>query len=117
MAKVVSGSGDATARIWDTATGQALHVIHGDVSPIFVVKWSPDGIRIVGGDLEGVLRVWNAATGQQLTTIQGSLGPIIDVEWSPDSVELAYSGPSRMIHIVDVSAVEFHATATPVRER
>ena len=45
--RVVTASGDKTARVWNAATGKAIAVVSGHDSPVNSAAFSPDGARVV----------------------------------------------------------------------
>lgn len=53
---------DATARVWDLATAEALHVLEHPGDPE-ALDWSPDGSVLVTGCDDGVARVWDPDAG------------------------------------------------------
>ncbi|MGO7947165.1 WD40 repeat domain-containing protein, partial [Rhizobium ruizarguesonis] len=61
---VATGSLDDTARIWDSATGEQLHVLNGHSAVLFSVAFSPDGKRIVTVSADRTTRVWDVATAR-----------------------------------------------------
>jgi WD40 repeat protein len=54
---------DATARIWDIATGSEDHVLKHPGDPE-ALDWSPNGSVVVTGCDDGIARVWNPITGE-----------------------------------------------------
>ena len=66
--RIVSGSYDNTVRVWDAATGQAVHdePMRGHEDGVTSVAFSPDGTRVVsgGGVFDNTVRVWDALTGE-----------------------------------------------------
>jgi len=68
--RVVTGSEDHTARIWDAETGQEKVILKGHSSKVVSVAWSPDGKRVLtGGDKTA--RVWDARAGESLFELTG----------------------------------------------
>ena len=63
--RVVSGSADKTARVWDLRPGRPAMTLSGHTDEINGVAFSPDGTFIVTGGDDNVARIWNAATGAQ----------------------------------------------------
>ena len=55
---LVSGSYDATIRLWDVATGEQLHTLEGHTYSITSVAVSPDGTRIASGSYDGTVLLW-----------------------------------------------------------
>jgi WD40 repeat protein len=47
--RVITASYDKTARLWDTATGNPIAVLHGHEDRVNSVVTSRDGTRIVTG--------------------------------------------------------------------
>ena len=54
--RMVSGSGDNTARIWDCDTGTPVHTLKGHTSWVLAVGWSPDDSRIATGSMDNTVR-------------------------------------------------------------
>jgi WD40 repeat protein len=63
--RVLTGSDDGSARIWDAATGKVLHHMAGHHHEVNSVAWSPDGTRVLTGSDDGSARIWDAATGEE----------------------------------------------------
>ena len=69
--RIASGSdeGDATIRLWDTATGQPIGqpMTSNTYHAVTILAFSPDGSRIVSGcDFEDSVQLWDTATGQSV---------------------------------------------------
>jgi WD40 repeat protein len=86
--QVVSGSGDRTVRLWDTATGAALQTLQGHNSWVTSVAFSPDGKQVVSGSGDETVRLWDVATGAALQTLEGHTGSVTSVAFSPDGEPL-----------------------------
>ena len=61
--RLISGSGDKTARIWNARTQKTIHVLKGHTDHIYAVAFSPDGSMAVTGSDDDTLKLWNAKTG------------------------------------------------------
>jgi hypothetical protein len=59
--RLVSASEDMTARIWETATWQAVIALHGHTDRVDDLAFSPDGHRIASASHDGTVRIWDAA--------------------------------------------------------
>src|SRR5206468_9397446 len=58
--KLLSGSEDKTAALWDVESGQLLAVYRGHTGGVSLVAFSPDGKRVAtAGAAELLARVWN----------------------------------------------------------
>ena len=62
--RIVTGSGDQTAKVWDARTGTALLELKGHTGRVSSVTFSPDGTRIVTGSEDRTAKVWDARTGR-----------------------------------------------------
>ena len=82
--RIVTGSWDQTAKVWEVASGRELLKLEGHTAPIWCVAISPDGQRIVTGSWDQTARVWEAVTSRPLLTLKGHSGPIRSVAFSPD---------------------------------
>jgi WD40 repeat protein len=64
--RIVTGSWDGTAKVWEAATGLELLALKGHGDEIEDVAISPDGKRIVTSSDDGTAKVWEAATAKQV---------------------------------------------------
>lgn len=63
----VSGSCDATVRLWDTrVASRAVKTFHGHQGDVNSVKFFPDGNRFGSGSDDGTCRLFDIRTGHQL---------------------------------------------------
>jgi WD40 repeat protein/DNA-binding SARP family transcriptional activator len=76
--RLVTGSRDATARVWDATSGEQLKILDpGGGGLIYGTAYSPDGQFIVTGQLGavagqlGAVVVWDAETFERLRTVDG----------------------------------------------
>ena len=58
--RVITGSNDKTARVWDAATGEILAVLEGHEGAVTSAWFSPDGMRVMTLTDANTLRIWNA---------------------------------------------------------
>jgi WD40 repeat protein/serine/threonine protein kinase len=83
--RIVTGSWDQTAKVWDAASGRELLPLKGHSAPIWCVAFSPDSRWIVTGSWDQTAKVWDAASGTNLLTLTGHAAPIRAVAFSLDS--------------------------------
>jgi WD40 repeat protein len=83
--RIVTGSWDNTAKVWDVASRKELFPLIGHSSLIMSVAFSPDGQRIATGSQDQTAKVWDAANGKELLTLKGHTHWIWAVAFSPDS--------------------------------
>jgi hypothetical protein len=70
--RVVTGTGDQTAQVWDAQTGDELACLRGHTNWVNSVAFDPDGRRVVTGSDDQTARIWDARSGECLEVIQGS---------------------------------------------
>ena len=96
--RIVIGSDDHAAKVWDALTGMPIVELKGNTAGILSVAFSPDGKRIVTGSkrenaFEGqgspaVTRVWDAKTGRPLLDMKGHTEDVLSVAFSPDGTRI-----------------------------
>lgn len=74
----MSGSRDATLRVWDIETGQCLHVLMGHVAAVRCVQY--DGRRVVSGAYDFMVKVWDPETETCLHTLQGHTNRVYSLQ-------------------------------------
>ena len=57
--RVVTGSSDNTARLWDAQTGTPIGDVMSHEFPVNAVAFSPDGTRLVTGSADMSARLWD----------------------------------------------------------
>ncbi len=83
--RIVTGSLDKRAKVWEAASGRELLTLKGHSDGINSVAFSPDGQRIVTGSRDHTAKVWEPASGRELLTLKGHGAAIRSVAFSPDS--------------------------------
>jgi WD40 repeat protein len=57
--RIVTASGDKTARIWDAASAKEIAVLRGHDIAVYSAAFSPDGSRIVTASEDKTARIWD----------------------------------------------------------
>jgi len=90
--KLISGSSDNTAIIWDTGVQvgvqaheqKLLHKLEGHKADVFAVAFSPDGNRAVTGSYDKDLRLWQVSDGSQIALMPGHGNRVNKIAVAPD---------------------------------
>ena len=82
--RIVTGSVDKTAKVWDAKSGAELLTLKGHTSGVISASFSADGSRIVTGSYDKTAKVWDAKSGAELLTLQGHTGGVYSASFSAD---------------------------------
>ncbi|MBD1849748.1 hypothetical protein H6F87_07000 [Cyanobacteria bacterium FACHB-502] len=68
---LLTGScGDHTIRLWNSQTGQPIHILHAYNDWIRALNFSADGKMLASGGQDLIVNPWNVHTGACLRTWQ-----------------------------------------------
>ncbi|TMQ26368.1 MAG: WD40 repeat domain-containing protein [Candidatus Rokuibacteriota bacterium] len=103
--RLVSGSRDGTARVWDTTRDVEEAVL----SPgwwrkaMWTVAISPDGALVAGGSDDFLVRVWDVKTRALHVVLEGHTQSIRVMGWSPDGRVFASGGRDTTVRLWDTA--------------
>ena len=83
-ARIITGSADNTARIWDVETEQVLETLAGHTAAVASVAFSPDGKRALTGSQDNAAKLWDATTGKEILTLKAHAQEVTAVSFSAD---------------------------------
>ena len=64
--RVVTASGDKTARLWDVESGKQIGVLSGHKNAVNSAAFSPDGRRVVTASDDRTARLWDSLPTKDL---------------------------------------------------
>ena len=76
--RVISGSRDASLRVWDVQRGRCLSVLQGHVAAVRCVQY--DGGRAVSGAYDYTVKIWDVLTAQCLHTLTGHTNRVYSLQ-------------------------------------
>jgi len=85
--KVLTGSDDATAKLWDASDGTLLRTF-GDTAWVNSVAFSPDGTKVLTGSDDATAKLWDASNGSLLRTFSGHTSWVMSVAFSSDGTKV-----------------------------
>lgn len=100
--KILTGSDDRTARVWDAATGQQLLTMN-HAGRITCAAFSPDGKRIVTASLDKTARVWDGSTGRLSLELKGHTAGVWNASFSPDGRRVLTASSDKTARIWDIA--------------
>jgi hypothetical protein len=104
--RVLTGSRDDTARLWDAATGKELRAFKGHEHFVRSVAFSPNGIRVLTGSSDDTAHLWDAATGRELRAFKGHQGSGWSIAFSPDGMRVLTGSGNSIAHLWDAATGE-----------
>ena len=99
--RLIAGSNDKIARVWDIETQKLKFELRGHDGPITAVAVTREGNRIVTGSNDRTLRIWDADTGDYQREIRGHLDSVTDVTITPDGKRIISVSTDRTAYIWD----------------
>ncbi len=101
---VASGSSDNTIKLWDVASGSALHPLIGHNGPVFGVAFTWKGRMLASASGDGTVKVWDVGAGRALLTLSGHTDRVYAVAYSPDGRMLASASKDHTVKLWEVAA-------------
>lgn len=101
--QLVSVSLDGTAILWSLiGEGGRLHPPIQHNSPVYTVKFSPDGNSFVTGSADKLIRLWDTNTAEHSNTLIGHKDTVSDIDYSPDGSSLVSGSPDGTVFLWDI---------------
>ncbi|WP_173012835.1 AAA family ATPase [Niveispirillum sp. SYP-B3756] len=102
--RIVTVSGDKTARVWDAASGRGIAILRGHEDLIRSASFSPDGTRIVTVSDDKTARVWDAASGREIAILRGREDAIWSASFSPDGTRIVTASGDQTARVWDAAS-------------
>ena len=80
--KIVSGTDDKLAIVWDALSGVKILELRGHLHNVRSVSWSPNGEQIASGSFDTTAIIWDAGTGEILFELKGHSVSVSIVAWN-----------------------------------
>ncbi len=103
-ARVASASSDQTVRIWDTKSGECLHVLKGHRGCVRSAVFSPSSKRVASASDDQAVRIWDTKSGECLHVLEGHEGSVNFVIFSPDGTTIASASDDEAVRIWDAES-------------
>lgn len=100
-ARIVTGSADHTAKVWDAASGKESLTLRGHGGAVKSVAFSPDGQRILTGSWDGTAMVWDATNGGNLLVLKGHDAAVFSAAYSANGQRIVTGSHDRTARVWD----------------
>lgn len=116
---IATGSGDASARIWEMNEDKTLGLKSSTRLPhsietgdnknkdVTTLEWSSNGLLLATGSYDGIARVWDRK-GTLIQTLRGHTGPIFSLKWNHKGNFLLSGSYDKTIIVWNVSNIGNH---------
>ena len=102
-ARLLTGSLDHTARVWDARTGQPVTPPLPHTDQVRAAAFNPNGTSVLTGSTDKTARLWDAATGQPLCPPLVHPTGVRCVAFSPDGKLAATGCSGNTAHVWDAA--------------
>jgi tRNA A-37 threonylcarbamoyl transferase component Bud32 len=110
-ARVVTASGDSTAKVWDARTGAEVLTLKGHADQVTSASFSADGARAVTGSYDNTAKVWDARTGAEALTLRGHTGQVTSASFSPDGARVVTASSDSTAKVWDTAPISLESLA------
>lgn len=76
--KILTGSFDRTAKLWEVSTGKLWHTLEGHVAEIVCVIFDPTSTRACTGSMDNTAKLWDLERGCEISTLIGTFLSLIN---------------------------------------
>jgi WD40 repeat protein/tRNA A-37 threonylcarbamoyl transferase component Bud32 len=101
--RVVTASGDRTAKVWDAKTGAEVLTLKGQTINVNSASFSPDGTQVVTANGDGTARIWDVKpyTGARGVGGMKHYQPVYSASFSPDGTRVVTASADQTAKIWD----------------
>ncbi len=104
--RIVSGSLDQTAAVWDLETGTPIRWLTGIQAAVNSVAVSPDGRRIILGSQDNTVAIWELESGTQIHRLAGHEDWVWSLAVSPDGQRIVSGSQDHTVAVWDIETGE-----------
>ena len=97
--KIVTASGDKSAKIWDASSGILLADLKGHTDYISSAEFSPDDRKIITASKDHHVKIWDAGTGILLADLKGHTALVNSASFSPDGKKILTASSDGLVKI------------------
>jgi len=102
---LISGSYDATVRIWDIEKGETVRILTGHRNCVKTLQF--DDVKLITGSLDHTIKLWNYKTGQCIRTFCGHVDGVNSIHFNERI--LASGSADWTVRVWDFTSCEQYA--------
>ena len=99
--RIVTASGDNTAKVWDARSGTEVLTLKGHVSGVSSASFSADGTRVVTASWDETAKVWDAKSGAEVLTLKGHTDNVWSASFSADGTRIVTASGDNTAKVWD----------------
>lgn len=100
--QIAAGGEDLTARVYQSATGEAPTILTGHRDGLTGVDFNPNRALLGSTSWDNTLRLWNLDTGLETRALQGPSGGFTAIAFSPDGERVAGGARNGTVRIWNI---------------
>ena len=101
---LMTGSYDATIKIWDIETGKEIRTLIGHTAGIRCLQF--DSTRLITGSLDQTVKIWNWRTGQCVRTLDGYSQGVVGLHFDDKLKILAAGSMDSTVRLHDFKSMQ-----------
>lgn len=100
---MISGSRDATIKLWDLPSGKEIQIFKGHKDCINSIAISHDSNRIVSASDDKTIKVWDLNSTKEIQTFKGHKNRVTSVIFSYDRKFIISASDDKTIKLWDIN--------------
>ena len=102
----LSGSRDATLKIWDTKTGDVLQTLRGHFGPVCCAAITPDGRTAISFSEDNTFKLWDFESGELIKTVETAGDLVTTIESNADGTQVVFASVDGFLRVMDLHTGE-----------
>jgi hypothetical protein len=99
---IISGSSDATLRLWKTETGEHVRTFEGHSSRIWDVCSTEQGDHVLSASADATVKLWSVEGGECVRTFEGHTSDVYSVSMHPEGSHAVTGGYDQSVRLFDI---------------
>ena len=99
--RLLSGSADQTARVWDLADAKFPEVISfgGHTAAVTGVAFNSDGSQAATCAADNSVRLWNTTTGEAIQSFEGHTAAVVGIAITPNNAQVITASADKTVGV------------------